>query len=148
MRKKNQSFAFTIIEILFVFFLVGVVISLSVSQYQKFSVRNDLEVATNTITQNLRRAQLLAQSGREDSDWGVKIASSTSTIFQGSSFATRNTDHDEISTLAGTITPSGNSETIFNKLTGFPTATTSITLTSKDGDSHTININTKGRIDY
>ncbi len=144
---KRQN-GFTLIEILL---SVGIIALLSVTLtpvFQSFQVRNDLDVATVSIAQSLRRAQALSQAVDGDTTWGVNIQSASTTVFKGASFVTRDITYDELFDVPLSITPSGLSSTTFAKLSGLPNATGTITLTSNINETRTITINDKGTILY
>lgn len=136
------------LELLLSIAIMGLLAGISVPVYQSFQVRNYLDIATVTTAQDLRRAQILAQSVDGDVEWGVKIQSGSITIFKGASYAARDATFDEISDLPTSITPSGLSEIVFAKFTGFPQTTGAITFTSNANETRTIKITTKGTVHY
>jgi prepilin-type N-terminal cleavage/methylation domain-containing protein len=151
--KRLQSavqHGFSLIEVLLVLALVGVVAGLSVPVYQSFQVRDDLDIAANTTVQTLRRAQTLSQAISQDATWGVSVQSGSIVLFQGANFATRDTDHDEVFFVPTTITiaPASTTEFVFDKFTGEPQATGSLTLESTTNESRTVTLGEKGIIFY
>ena len=146
--KTKNNRGFTLIEIMLVVALIVAIGGISVPVYQAFQVRNNLDMAAYTITQMLRRAQVLAQSGEGDATWGVHIASGSATLFKGASFAGRDTTVDEISEISSDMVSSGVSEIIFSKLLGEPQTTGNVVLTTSNNDTKTITINAKGTIEY
>jgi prepilin-type N-terminal cleavage/methylation domain-containing protein len=145
---KKQIRGFTLIEILLSITLVSVLVGLSMPVYQNFQLKNDLDIAANTIVQSLRRAQVLSQAMDGDTSWGVNIQSELITLFKGASYATRDTDFDEGFDMSNTITPSGAQEVVFAKFTGEPTSTGTATLTSSNTQVKNIIINAKGMLEY
>ena len=144
--QKNGGFTF--IEILLVVALIGVTASVSIPVYQSFKTRNDLDVSSVTIAQSLRRAQLLSQASDGDTSWGVNIAVGSITLFKGISFSARDTDFDEVFSMQTSISVSGLQEIVFEKFTGEPVSTGTITLTSINNEERSINTNSKGSITY
>jgi prepilin-type N-terminal cleavage/methylation domain-containing protein len=61
---------------------------------------------------------------------------------------TRDTSYDETYQTSSAITPSGLTEIVFNKMTGLPKSTGTITLTSTNGETRTITINSEGQVSY
>lgn len=147
MKQKNKK-GFTLVEILLVVGLIALISGISIPVYQSFQVKNDLDVAINNTAQTLRRAQIFSQAVNGDSVWGVKVQSGSMVFFKGTSYATRDANYDEIFDMPTNISISGLSEIIFSKLTGFPTATGTLTLTTINNDSGQITINEKGTIAY
>jgi prepilin-type N-terminal cleavage/methylation domain-containing protein len=143
---KNDGF--TLIEMLLSVAIVSIIAGISVPIYQSFQVRNDLDVATATIAQSLRRSQVLSQAVDGDTSWGVKIQSGNITVFKGTSYAARDTTFDEVFDVPTSLTPSGVSEIVFAKFTGLPTSTGTITLTSSANEVRNVVVNSKGMVSY
>ncbi len=137
--------AFTLIEIMLVVALMVAVGSISAPIYQSFQVKNNLDIAAYTITQTLRRAQILSQAGAGDAIWGVQIANGSVTLFN-SNDATLN----EVSEISSNISvsPAGISSVAYAKLSGEPQTAGNIILTTSNNDTATITINAKGTIEY
>jgi prepilin-type N-terminal cleavage/methylation domain-containing protein len=149
--KKNSSFfcaGFTLLEVLLSIACISIIAGIAIPVYQSFQIRNDLSIASTTIAQSLRRAQILSQSSAGDTTSGVKIQSGSIVVFQGTTYAGRDTSLDESFNLPVSITPTGIDEIIFSKLTGFPSTTGTITLTSNINEIKTITINEKGTVTY
>lgn len=139
---------FTLLEVLLSIAAITIITGISIPVYQSIQVRNDLDIAATTIAQNARRAQALAQASDGDTSWGVHVQSGDVTLFQGPSYAGRNTAFDEVSGVPTSITPSGISEVVFAKFSGLPTSTGTATLTSNTNETRNITINSKGMVNY
>ncbi len=139
---------FTLLEVLLSATIITLLTAVSLPVYETFVRRNDLDLTTQQVAAILRRAESYARAMNRDSAWSVEIASGTVTLFQGTSYATRNTAYDETLTIPGSMTPSGLTEVQFTKLTALPNTTGSITLTSTTTETRTITINAKGTVDY
>lgn len=139
---------FTILEVLLSVALISVIAGVSIPIYQSFQVRNDLDIATVTTVQELRRAQLLSEASDADPSWGFQLQSGSMTLFNGASYATRDTTRDETFDLPTSITPTGATEIVFAKFTGLPNVTGTITLTTYTNETRTITINAKGMLSY
>lgn len=137
---------FTLLEVILSFVLLSIITALSIPFYESAFTRNEFQVAEHALSHTLRRASVLASASEGDMPWGVFIEPGGITVFQGSSYAARNTTADEVWKIADSITPSGTTEIVFSKLTGEPQASGSITLTSASGQLSTITINEKGMV--
>lgn len=135
---------FTLLELLLSLAIIALVAGLALPASRAFQTRNDLDIATATVAQTLRRAQALAQGMDGDISWGVRVASGSITLFRGAG----DPNFDEVFDVPATITPSGFTEVVFTKFTGDPTATGTITLTSSDSEVVNVTINAKGTISY
>ncbi|MFA6028027.1 MAG: type II secretion system protein [Patescibacteria group bacterium] len=138
---------FTLVEILIAVAVMGILLGLSFSVYQALSKNSDLNLAAATSVQTIRRAQLLSQAMKQDDTWGVKLQTGEAIIFKGTSFSGRTQSYDEIYSLPGTVSISGDTEIVFTKFTGFLPSAKSITLTIGN-KTKTININVQGKIEY
>lgn len=139
---------FTLPELLLSIAIIAILSGLSVPVYQSFQVKNDLDVAVNTTAQSLRRAQVLSQTVDGDISRGVNVGNSAITVFKGSSFASRDSNFDEVFDLPTTITPSGLQEIVFNKFSGLPQNSGTMTLSSTTNETKTLNLNGKGMVEY
>lgn len=148
MKKTHKGF--TLIEMLLSVLLISTLALISFPIYQSFQNKNDMDIATTSIVQSLRRAQLLAQNMDGDSTWGVKIQSGSIVIFKGVNYAVRDVNYDEVFDVPASITFSGIGEVVFSKLAGAPSATGNITVASSitSNETRTISINSKGRVDF
>lgn len=139
---------FTLIEMLLSVALIGIIAAIGTPIYQSFQVRNDLDIATQTIVQNISRAKILARSMDRNSAWGVKIQTGDVTLFQGSSYNNRDITLDESTAISTSITTSGTLEYVFAKFTGYPSSAATTTLTSQLNETRTITVNTRGSVGY
>lgn len=138
---------FTLIEILLSLSIIVIMAAISIPIYQSLQNTNNLDIAVNTVSQTLRRAQELSRSGYEDSAWGVYVENNAITLFKGSNYASRDTNFDEVFDIASIIVPSGMKEVVYSKFYGIPNTTGTLTL-NFNTTSRTITINEKGTITY
>jgi prepilin-type N-terminal cleavage/methylation domain-containing protein len=139
---------FTMIEVMLSVALLTAIAGIGSPIYQSFQNKNNLDVTTTTVVQTLRRAQVLAQSVEGDMPWGVKLQSGSLVLFKGDVFETRDTAFDEVFDIPAGVTPSGESEILFSKLTGIPQTTGSMVLSITANETTTIYINEKGTITF
>ncbi len=141
--------AFTLFEMLLSVAIIAILTGIMTPIFLSFQTRNDVDIAAMALVQGLRRAEQLARNGEGDSTWGVNLASGAITIFKGTTFATRDINSDEIFSIPATIsfTGVGTSTLVFSKLYGLPAAGSTITLTSLNNETRTINVNPKGSVE-
>jgi len=139
---------FTLLELLLVIATITILAAIAIPVYSNLQVKNDLDVATNTTLQTLRRAQVLSQTVDGDNTWGVKLQTSGISLFKGASYAGRDINFDEDYSLNGNVTPTGVTEVVFSKLLGIPNTTGTLTLTNTNSEVQNITIGSKGQLDY
>jgi prepilin-type N-terminal cleavage/methylation domain-containing protein len=139
--------AFTMIEILSVIAIMLLLFGISLPIYQSSLNSSEMDNALKIAVSTIRKAQLQSMAVSNDAQWGVRITSTTLTLFQGASYATRVATYDTDYTLPGNMAYSGPSEIVFSKLYGVP-ATTGTLILSKNGKSVQIVINAKGIQSY
>ena len=144
----EKSNGFTLMEVLLSLAIIALLAGMSVPIYQSFQIRNDLNTTAGTVAQVWRRAGFLASASDDDSNWGVYINDNHIVLFKGQSFAGRDDNFSEIYDLPGGIKPTGLTELVFEKFTGRPTDTGSLTLTGRTGETRVIEINELGTVEY
>lgn len=133
---KRSGFA--LMEVILVVGVIGVVTGMAVPLYRDYQIRNDLNLATEQVTQGLARARLLSQSAQEDDGWGFYVPAGI--LFKGDDYEGRDANFDETYPMPSTITPSGLFEVSYTRLVGEPSATGAITLTALNNEQRTVYI--------
>lgn len=139
---------FTLIEIMLTLALFGIVAGITIPVHQSFQNKNDLDIAATMLAQSMRRAQVLSQASDSDTTWGVYVATSTIAVFQGASYAARDSSYDEVFEMVDSINVSGVQTVVFSKFYGEPNTTGTTTLTSVNNDTRQIYINSKAMVQY
>lgn len=148
LKQKQNNTGFTLLEVLLSVAIIALIAGLSIPVYQTLQLRNELDIAAVTAAQTLRRAQVLSQAVEGDANWGVYAQSGSITLFQGASYAGRDSGFDEVFNVPTTITPSGTQEFVYSKFSGLPQSTGALTFTSDNDETRNITINEKGTITY
>jgi prepilin-type N-terminal cleavage/methylation domain-containing protein len=143
---RNQK-GFSVIELIVVVAVFLIFMAISEWGILNFKFQGDLNTATNDIVQALRHAKANAQQVQGDSKWGVEISAGQITVFEGTSYAGRNSAFDQIINLPNGVSASGLSEVVFEKISGITSNTGTITLTNSSGTKD-ITINAKGTVSY
>jgi hypothetical protein len=134
---------FTAIELLLAIGLITISAGMSVPVYRQYLIRSDLEIARQNISQGIQRAKFLSQVAMNDSAWGFSTDAlpGRGVLFMGDSFATRESDFDEEYSIPPTIAVAGLTEVRFEKISGRPIESGTITLTALNGEQRTIAVN-------
>lgn len=138
---------FTLIELVLSVAVLSIILLISIPLTQRYVVRNDMEVLSNIIVQDLYRAQNLARAGENNGNWGVYLQGGSATVFQGDSYASRNQAKDETYSFSSSITIAGQQEYVFAKFSGRLSVPGSTTLTINN-DSRVISVGSNGVIEY
>ena len=147
MLPKYKQKGFTMLELVLVVAMIGLLASFSINVSSGVIWRTDLHQAQSTTVSSLRQAQILAQSGVENVDWGVHIEESTVTIFQGNDFENRDETKDERYDLGSSLSEE-TIDVVFHRLSGIPyDSPTEINLTARGG-TVTLTVNSLGTINY
>lgn len=143
----RQRAGYTLTEVLLVVGILSLLLGIGAPVYQTFQLTNEVDVATNTLAQDLYRAQAQSRAVGQDSPWGVSVQGNTITLFVGTSYASRSQALDETYTVASAVTLAGPSEIVFARQSGSPSAVGTYTITSST-KARSLSINTKGMVDY
>lgn len=136
---------FTFIELILVVALISIVTAMSAVFYTRFLTQNAVLNTVDQLVGQMHKAQIYAMSGRQGSNWGVNYSSSVITLYSGNSYLARNNVFDEKFSVNSNITVSGFSDINFNRLTGVPNVTPTITITGNN-NTKSIIINSQGGI--
>ncbi len=135
------------IELLMSLAIAGIVLAVSPLTFGSFQEQHQIEFAVQASAQALRRAQIQAQAVANDQTWGVFFQNGSVTIFQGSSYAARNSAFDEDQQIAPEVTLGGVAEVVYSKLTGEPQTTGVITFETPH-ETRTLTLLEKGALSY
>lgn len=138
---------FTLLELLLAVAMVTVLAGIGAPVAIRAQTRNDLDAAVTVWVSTLRRSEVRAAAVDGDSQWGGHIQNGSITLFKGVSYAARDTNFDEVFTLPITISIGGTNEVVMSKLSGYPAAVGTTTL-SAGADSAAVTINSRGMVQW
>lgn len=139
---------FTVVELMLSVAVIALMAGVSIPIYRTFQTQNEADIAVQMIAQAMRTAEIQAVLGYASSDWGVYVTTETLTVFKGDSYASRDTDFDDVQEMPGSVTISGEQEYIFPLGFTAPQSTGVIVLTSTDQGVRTVTINALGTVEY
>lgn len=135
---------FTLIELLLSIVIITALAGLSLPVMRATQTTNDLALATYSFAQSARRAQAKSRLASQDDQWGVIAQSGEVVVFKGASYAARDAEYDEVSSISPTLTIAGTGEYSFSKVSGQPRTTGSVTFTNATDDADTVTITSSG----
>ena len=144
---KRGAGGFTLLEVLLSLAFISVIAALPFILGNFSLSNNNLTHAVDLSAEALQSARHFAIAEKNGGSWGVKFSPTEATVFEGNSYASRNSGNDRILTLPAEMTISGVDEVVFDRFTGDPNVTGAITL-SIDGNDAEIVIREHGFIDY
>ena len=132
MHARSQKIeAFTLLEILVIIAILGMIFALAVTGFRNFASFQQYNQAVSDATFILNQTRSDARSAVSDESHGIKIGATSLTRFTGDTFSavdpTNVTTDYNLVTFTTDLT-GGTDEIIFNKLTGLPSATGTITV--------------------
>ena len=143
----SSSRGFTLVELLVVMALVatmaGLGLFLSADMYRDISFRSDI----NSIIASAQKARSQSINNIDEKPHGIRLDTSDYTIFEGSSYATRDTSKDQTLPANPSFTFSGPTEIVFTQLSGESNATGNLVIYN-GFKTATISLNYEGQIDY
>ena len=155
---KNQR-GVSILEVLFILMIVAIVMSMGFSAYRVWQRQVSLTNARDEIKSALVRAQQLATAAADNRAWGMRLATSSYTIFPGNFYNDSDPDNKtwdlrdiEIVDSYITFTDGAggySSDVVFSKFDGdtYNTGTISIIVAAQAELSKNITVLSSGQID-
>lgn len=134
---------FTLIELLLTIAIVLILGGMTSPFLARFLTQNNVANVSDQLTGQMRKAQIYAMMGKKNGAWGVTVDNGAIVLFQGNSFASRNSALDERFNLNTVITISGLTEVVFSKITGLPSVTPTIAI-SGNNTTKTLVVNSQG----
>lgn len=140
----NKNKGFTLVELLIVIGLLAVLFALGAPVMFDFYLGYQLDSEYSLLKSLFQQARNLAMVNHNESDHGVLVDSQNFVIFQGTSYAARDTSQDRVFPRAAPVTVSGPSELIFAALSGQTASTTYVVSDSRK--SKDIYVNSEGLV--
>lgn len=138
MYKKGLSLVEVLVAISILVIIVGVSLGSFYALNQRSAINANVDIARSALSQ----ARIKTLGGDDSSHWGVNFASSTVTIFKGSTYsvgASTNIKYDlnPRATISSMSISGGGSNIIFNRLTGETSNAGISTITFSSGNAST-----------
>lgn len=151
---NSKKSGFTLVELLIVLSITTLLASIAFVASARILNYNSIEGQAQSIRSHIERARIYTLASKNNSSFGVVFSSSTARVFQGTTFVSASSSDQVMNLDTGNniinITLSNGSNTLyFNKISGEPNATGTITVTSVNNslDRRTVVIYTTGVVD-
>ncbi len=152
--KINKKSGFTLIELLVVISITMLLGGMAFVASARILNFTSIEGQAQSIRSHIERARIYTLASKNNSSFGVVFSSSTARVFQGTTFISASSSDQVLNLDTGNniinITLSNGSNTLyFNKISGEPNATGTITITAVNNslDRRTVVIYTTGVVD-
>ncbi|MEI8061878.1 MAG: prepilin-type N-terminal cleavage/methylation domain-containing protein [bacterium] len=151
---RSGKAGFTLAEMLIVIAITAILGSMAFASFGRLINYTSIEGQAQSIRSHIERARIFTLASKNNSSFGVIFSTTTARVFQGTAFVSASSS-DQVLTLDSkdsiiNINFTGGGSTIyFNKITGEPNATGTITVTatSNNLDQRTIVIYQTGIVD-
>ncbi|MDD5110526.1 MAG: prepilin-type N-terminal cleavage/methylation domain-containing protein [Patescibacteria group bacterium] len=154
---KSLVRGFTLVELLVVMAVLVALAVLIVPLYANLQTERQAATAAEGVVSTLREAQARAMAGDGDRTWGVYFFDDPAghgdqfVLFRGENYAGRDASYDLVTALDDSLAFSavslgGGNEVVFGKVRGTTANTGSVTLTSTQGESVTVAVNSAGTV--
>ncbi|MCX6717825.1 MAG: type II secretion system protein [Candidatus Taylorbacteria bacterium] len=152
MGRKKFKKAFTLIELIIVFVIIGLIVSIITFSFNNINKAQVLDKGTLNILSFLDEARYSAMSSKEFIDYGVHFDTNSATFFK-ESYVENNASNKKYilnnNLIISDILISGGSDVIFKKITGKTdnNGSIKISILNDQDDSNIINIYTTGLVE-
>ena len=134
---------FTLIEVMLMIALVFLVALFASPFSGTFFFTQERSITYDEIRGSLEKARLYSMTGKNGSAWGVTAVGQKIVLFQGDGYSNLDAPGNEIYDIRGRVTVTGFSEVVFDRITGNPRTTPTITI-SDDFGSESATLNSEG----
>lgn len=125
----------SLVEVLVVIAIIGIIVAIVFSQFYRMKENQVIKNATAETLSAIEKARSQTLSSLNSSEYGVHFQSDKVIIFKGKVFSESSEDNQDIeiispATISGITLSGGGEEVYFNRLSGSPNKTGSITISS------------------
>ncbi len=135
---------FTFVEVIVSLTIFVILISLTAPVTLNFYRSRSLISERDNTVGLLRRARNLALANKNQVGHGLYLGATSTVIFEGNSYASRNQEFDEIFKRENSVAAAGATEIVFSSLDGSATSTQGTTTISLNLNERILNINFNG----
>ena len=135
---------FSLLEILVVMSVVSMLVAGSLATFHAMKSRGALNDARSTTVRMMEEARTRAMTGYGTGNHGVYVKEGSIIIFEGSEYVEG--AGTEISFSGGITTDQTGAGIVFSRLTGLPSATITVILSSYEGEQKSVTVTDDGAV--
>lgn len=143
----------SMIEVIIVIVVIGIMVAIAVPQFSKMKNAQILKSTSQEVFALVNRAHSQTLDSLDSSEYGVHFQTDKAVLFKGISYSSSDLNNEEVEislpATISSISPSGNANVYFSRLTGMPnpSGTTTITVSiPTDNATKIITISNTGAI--
>lgn len=138
---KNRK-GFSLLETLVVISIIGIITAVVLPQFSKIKNSQVLKSASGDIISSFKKAETETRASKDSSSYGVHFQSDKIIIFKGVTFSANDANNQDIdiirpATISNISLSGGATDIYFNRLTGTPSATGTVTISIAGDQSMT-----------
>lgn len=153
LHKTSDKNGFTLIETLTVISLFLIIAGFGITLSHSDFIRTNVQEEQSSIATLLTHARSQSMHNQcfgthcsQGKPHGIYVGTHSYTLFQGSTYAQRDGEFDEITTHKSPITVTGLQEIVFDQLSGNTITVGEIQLHTEQGNVYRISVNAEGMI--
>lgn len=133
---------FSFIEMIIVLSVLGIIFAITLPQFSEIKNSQVLKSASGDIISSFKKAETETRASKDSSSYGVHFQSDKIIIFKGATFSANDANNQDVdiirpATISNISLSGGATDIYFNRLTGTPSATGTVTI-SISGDQSMI----------
>lgn len=128
---KDSRAGFSLIELLVVFAIMAVIATFAIIGLKDYSRYQQYDASVASVKSTFIDTRVRARSAELDQSYGVKIFTNSLVVFRGSTYSAGASTNKTVTLTGVTLSRSlagGTDQIVFNKLTGMPSATGTVTI--------------------
>ena len=129
---KLKQKGISIVEVTVVIAILGIILAVAIPGFSKIKKAQILKTSTQDVFSVLNKARSETLASLDSSNYGVHFQSDKVVLFKGTSYSANDANNENINIMspaALSVSPGGNTNVYFSKLTGTPNPAGTTTVT-------------------
>jgi len=132
---KRTAVGFSLVELLVVLTIMSIIGAFAITGFKDYARFQQYDASVATVKSTFIDARVRARSAELDQSYGVKILTNSLVVFRGSTYSAGASTNETVTLTGVTLSRSlsgGTDQIVFNKLTGLPNVTGTITIVGSE----------------